>query len=211
MMKKKSASSSMAIILLLTCAHNSYSFSLRDLGSSFVTTMITRSARLLGLWYIENYLESHGYDSDNRRQEARRSGTCHIPWPSDVKGEVPIVPETVPSIVRERIEALKENNYTWPTCKPLLLTGLAGVGKTQLGRYLAKQSQCKFMYVSAAGFMSSKENSGVETVAALFKRSRIRSEFETWALRFRQLFAFVCRRPIPRKKPTIDLLMNLMQ
>ena len=156
--------------------------------------------------YWGNYLESHGYDLTSQQEEARRSGACRIPWPADVQGQVPIAPGTVPELLQERIEALRAGRYRWPTCKPILLAGPAGLGKTQLARYLAKQSQCPFMYSSAAGFMSSKEDSGVETVAGLFKRSRIRSEISAWGLRLRQLFAWILRRPIARKKPAIVLI-----
>lgn len=210
MMKKPSGLCCLFMVLLTVYTDTSYSFSLPRPFHSLSLTMIKRiglnMCKAFIAVYWGNYLESHGYDLTSQQEEARRSGACSIPWPVLVQGEVPIAPGTVPELLRERIEALKNGRYRWPACKPILLTGPAGIGKTQLTRYLAQQSQCPFMYTSAAGFMSSKESSGVETAAKLFKRSRIRSELSSWVLRFRQLLAFVCRRPIPRKKPAILLI-----
>jgi SpoVK/Ycf46/Vps4 family AAA+-type ATPase len=155
------------------------------------------------LRYYANYLESHGYDSESQEREARRSGACAVPWPSYIQGEVPIAPETVPPEARDRIAALKRGAYQWPACRPILFTGLAGGGKTQLSKYIAKEAQCPYMNTSAAGFLSSKGSSGVETVAEIFKRSRIRSEMSMWWLRLRQLFALLTGQRRPRKKPAI--------
>ena len=186
--------------------HIAHAFSMQGVYRSFVRRFVLGLCKVGIESYWENYLASHGYDFVSQQEEARRSGACPISWPSFVRGEVPIAPETVPQRLQERIDALRVGRYQWPTCKPILLVGPAGTGKTQLARYVAQQSQCPFIYSSAAGFMSNKQDSGVETVARLFKRSRIRPELSSWALRARQLWYWLWRRVVPRKKPAIILI-----
>jgi ATP-dependent 26S proteasome regulatory subunit len=80
------------------------------------------------------------------------------------------------------------------------------MGKSQLARYIAQQSGCPFLQTSAPGFMSNKENSGAETVARLFNRSRIRPLWSSFVLNMRKVLAFLLRRPMPHGKPTIVLV-----
>ena len=190
--------------------HDTHAFSLRTCMRTGSIKVLQRLGIVLAKFcvaaYWNSYLESHGYDDVSRREGARRAGACSIGTPSEIQQDVPIAPSTVPELVQQRIGMLSAGNVAWPACRHLLLVGAPGMGKSQLARYIAKQSRCHFLYASAAGFMSSKENAGVETVATLFKQSRIRSEWNAWMLRLRQMIAFLLRRPIPQKKPTVVLI-----
>ncbi|HML19233.1 MAG TPA: ATP-binding protein [Candidatus Dependentiae bacterium] len=209
-MKKTGICTCCLSLLLAIHAHDMHAFSFRRCICSGTIKVLQRLGIVLAKTcvaaYWNSYLESHGYDDVSRREGARRAGACSIGMPSEIQQDVPIAPSTVPELVQQRIGMLSAGNFAWPACGHLLLVGVPGMGKSQLARYIAKQSRCHFLYASAAGFMSSKENAGVETVATLFKQSRIRSEWNAWMLRLRQMIAFLLRRPIPQKKPTVVLI-----
>ena len=181
--------------LLMVQVNESQCFSWRSL--------FTSSGIVLMRNYWSDWLSSHGYDTDSQREQARRAGSCAIPFPAFVQNEVPIAPETVPQLLQQRIAKLQQKKYDWPVCKPILLTGCAGTGKSQLPRYMAQQAHLPFLNVPAAGLMSATSNSGVANVAALFKSARVRPESYNWSLRLRALYAWLARRPVPRKEPTV--------
>jgi len=209
-MKKTGICTCCLSLFLAIHAHDIHAFSFRRCMRSGTIKVLQKLGIVLAkscvAAYWNNYLESHGYDDASRREGARRAGACSIGMPAEIQQEVPIAPSTVPELLQQRMSMLSAGNVAWPSCRPLLLVGAPGMGKSQLARYIAKQSRCHFLYGSAAGFMSSKENAGVETVANLFKRSRIRSEWNAWMLRLRKMIAFLLRRPIPQKKPTVVLI-----
>jgi SpoVK/Ycf46/Vps4 family AAA+-type ATPase len=209
-MKKYGAYALCLSLLLVTYAHGTSASLLRACMRAGSIKVLQRLGIALAkscvITYWNNYLESHGYDDVSLRESARRAGACSIGTPCEIQQDVPFAPSTVPELVQQRIDMLRAGNVAWPACRPLLFVGSPGMGKSQLARYIAQQSRCHFLYASAAGFMSSKENAGIETVATLFKRSRIRSEWNAWALRLRKIIAFLLRRPIPQKKPTVVLI-----
>ena len=153
------------------------------------------------------FLRTRGLDAESMNADARAAGSAsqnRLPEPVTIP--VPIAEGTIPAIIQGRIDRLRRRDYSWPTCKPILLAGLPGSGKTQLGRYLAQRTSCPLVYESAAGIFAGVQNSGTEAIYSLFNRARRRPLLSSLAFSCRKLLAWICRRPQPVRKPAIILL-----
>ena len=197
----------MVVLIILTPDLHCFSFkTLWSKRRAIVTRYACSICKSLVGYYWDSYLETHGYDIGSRLEESRRFDVCDIPFPAYIQDDVPIAEGVVPGAILSRIASLKRKSY-YNVCRPILLTGCAGSGKTQLARYMAKQAQCPFMNISAAGLLSGTGNSGAKSVVDLFKRSRVRSELAVWALRAKKLlFWFLRKRPLPEKEPAVILI-----
>lgn len=153
------------------------------------------------------FLIARGFDQESINADAHLAGSASQKrLPEMVTTPVPIAPGTIPQAIEERIARLQRKDYSWPTCRPLLLTGLPGSGKTQLGRFLAQQTGCPLVYESAAGIYAGIENSGTESIYALFKRARRRPFFSSLVFGCKKALAWILRKPQPKRTPTVIIL-----
>lgn len=204
----------LACFLIITtptiCFQINFTKYLRSLPGIAERVLILRATKRVK-WAIDTVwnrlLMARGLDGDSMNNDALSAGSASQKrLPAFVTQPVPIAEGTVPPKIQDRIDRLKKGDYSWPACKPLLLAGLPGSGKTQLGRYLAQQTDCPLVYESAAGIFAGIENSGTETIYGLFNRARRRPLLSSFALKYKQLIAWVCRRPQPVRKPAIIVL-----
>ena len=119
-----------------------------------------------------------------------------------------IAPETVPAEIHTRIidqinhpERLERvGARLW---RGILLTGLPGTGKTQLGYYIARATHCRVLYEGATGLIDAAQGSGSRSVHQLFVRAGHKGIKERMkATLFNILALFRLRHAEPRK-PTI--------
>ena len=186
---------------------STYLKAIPHLAKQAVVTGIAKYTRQgIGMAW-NRFLRIRGLDAESLNSDARSAGAASQKrLPELITEPVPIAGGTVPNIIRDRINRLRNREYTWPTCKPILLAGLPGSGKTQLGRYLAQQTGCPLVYESAAGIFAGIQNSGTEAIYALFNRARRRPLLASLALSCKKIFAWICRRPQPVRKPAIIVL-----
>jgi SpoVK/Ycf46/Vps4 family AAA+-type ATPase len=122
-----------------------------------------------------------------------------------------IAPETVPDVVNNEIITLirqperlaAAHAYMW---NGILFSGAAGIGKTELGFYIARETGCDVLYETASGLVSPAQGSGAASVRALFNRvykksllKRIKDTFKAMLLRIR-------RQPPAIQKPVVLVL-----
>jgi len=109
-----------------------------------------------------------------------------------------IAPETVPDVVKnEIISLIKEperlvaaHAYMW---NGIVFSGAAGIGKTELGVYIARETGCDVLYETASGLVAPAQGSGAASVRELFNRAykkpllkRIKDTFKAMLLRLRR-------------------------
>jgi len=122
-----------------------------------------------------------------------------------------IAPESVPDVVNNEIITLirqperlaAAHAYMW---NGILFSGAAGIGKTELGFYIARETGCDVLYETASGLVSPAQGSGAASVRALFNRvykksllKRIKDTFKAMLLRIR-------RQPPAIQKPVVLVL-----
>jgi SpoVK/Ycf46/Vps4 family AAA+-type ATPase len=154
------------------------------------------------------FLRTQGLDEESLNADARSAASASQNRLPELvtEDQVHIADGTAPAAICERIARLRRGDYSWPTCKPILLTGLPGCGKTQLGKYLAQQTGCPHVYESAAGIYGGFENSATEIVNGLFNRARRRPLLSSLVLNCRKLWAWMRHRPQPVRKPAVITL-----
>jgi SpoVK/Ycf46/Vps4 family AAA+-type ATPase len=109
-----------------------------------------------------------------------------------------IAPATVPDVVKnEIISLIKEperlvaaHAYMW---NGIVFSGAAGIGKTELGFYIARETGCDVLYETASGLVAPAQGSGAASVRELFNRAykkpllkRIKDTFKAMLLRLRR-------------------------
>lgn len=122
-----------------------------------------------------------------------------------------IAPESVPDVVNNEIITLirqperlvAAHAYMW---NGILFSGAAGIGKTELGFYIARETGCDVLYETASGLVSPAQGSGAASVRVLFNRvykksllKRIKDTFKAMLLRIR-------RQPPAIQKPVVLVL-----
>lgn len=122
-----------------------------------------------------------------------------------------IAPLTIPAQINTRVVDLINNperleavgGRMW---RGLLLTGLPGTGKTQLGYYLARATHSRVLYEGASGLIDAAQGSGSRSVRQLFARAERRSILDRLKEAFfKALSVLHIRRAGPRK-PTIVII-----
>lgn len=122
-----------------------------------------------------------------------------------------IAPETVPAEINtrliqlinhpERLQAVGARMW-----RGILLTGLPGTGKTQLGYYLARATNSRVLYEGATGLIDAAQGSGSRSVRQLFVRAQHRSLRDRIKGAFLKVLAFLHLRRAQPPKPTIVIV-----
>ena len=125
-----------------------------------------------------------------------------MPVPTAVPADKGLIaPETVPPAIAGIIRLINEPErlrragaHMW---KGILLTGSSGVGKTDLGFYIARQTGARVMYKSASDLVQPAQGAAARAVRQLFERVYDKS---IW-VRFMGLIKYAARRLLRRREP----------
>lgn len=122
-----------------------------------------------------------------------------------------IAPETVPQEIQNDIinvlkhpEQLIKHNV--PFYRGILLTGPNGTGKSQLARYIAKETGCKVIYETASGLIGQAQGSGARSIHELIQKAKKISWIDRISNIFKRVGSCITRRDRAPKKPVFIIL-----
>ena len=132
-----------------------------------VAPMLVAEGIVLGVEMMFNRIRAGAWGDRSRATHNRKPGVV----PAD-RGH--IAPETVPRPIARMIRLINEPDRLRRTggqmWKGIVLTGDPGVGKSELGYYIARQTGAPVIYESAAGLLGPAQGSGAASVRYLFDR-----------------------------------------
>jgi SpoVK/Ycf46/Vps4 family AAA+-type ATPase len=144
--------------------------------------------------------------------QATESGALqkNYPTPCDAD-EGLIAPETVPEEINTRVIELikhpeqleKVGAKLW---RGILLSGVPGTGKTQLGYYIARSTNSRKVYEGAAGMIDAAQGSGSRSIHQLFVRAQQKTYFERIKAFCVKILTLLHLRRAQPKKPTIVIV-----
>lgn len=150
---------------------------------------------------IDYMFRSLGLSNDSMLENIGSSSSTVGKRPQYLRTHVPRAESTVPQLIRDRIEHIRQGNYAWPMTKGILLCGPAGMGKSQLAYYIAQTANIPIMYEAAAGLQGTHCHSGVMAISNLFRRAY------TW--QYKEWLKHCCARLVGKQlpvKPPVILL-----
>ena len=122
-----------------------------------------------------------------------------------------IAPETVPEEINTRIVDLinhperlqRVGARLW---RGILLTGMPGTGKTQLGYHLARATGSRVLYEGATGLIDAAQGSGSRSVRQLFARAQHKNIKDSLKNAFFKVLSFLHLRRAEPRKPTFVIV-----
>jgi len=196
------------ILLALLCVSQQqmHAISVGQIASKCFNNVVINIGKIAAGMMYTRFMFSRGQDTMTQEQTARMAGS-HVPIAQSVLSmDIPIAEGTVPPAIQNRIVQLKRNNYSWPICKPILMCGVPGTGKTKLAHHIAKEAQLPFYSAAAPSFVGAHCNSGPENMCTVFKNARRRPMSTSIANTFRRFGRWILRRPAYVRKPSVILI-----
>ena len=143
---------------------------------------------------------------------ATESGALHKKHPAQCEpDEGLIAPETVPAELANRVIKLineperleRVGARLW---RGIMLSGLPGTGKTQLGYYIARETGSNVVYEGAAGMIDAAQGSGSRSIHQLFVRAQQKNYTQRIKEFGTKLASWIRFRRAPSKKPTVVII-----
>lgn len=172
-------------------------------GCQQVAPMLIADGMVLGVEMCANRIRAGAYGD--------RSQAMHNRKPVDVPADRGhIAPETVPQTIARIIRLINEparlhrtGAHMW---KAILLTGDPGIGKTEFGFYIARQTGVRVLYESASGLLGTAQGSGAASVRQLFDRTYGQSIWARFKGFIKNLAMRILRRQHQDQKPVVLIL-----